>query len=220
VSDSTHWSLIERAAAGGREDREAFVVRYAPVVRGYLAYRWKGVPLAWEVEDAIQEVFLDCFREGGALDRVDPAQGGFRAFLRGVVRIIALRRERAAGRAAGLVEELVEPLTADDERPSREFDREWARMILREALRRLTSAAAEQGARAEKRVELLRLRVLDDVPIREVATRWNADAAFLHHEYARARREFRAALEATLAFHASALDSTEGGLEHLLELLR
>ena len=37
--------------------------------------------------------------------------------------------------------------------------------------------------------------------IREIARRWGADAKALHHEYARARQEFKAALLQVVAFH-------------------
>jgi hypothetical protein len=50
-------------------------------------------------------------------------------------------------------------------------------------------------------VELLRLRFQDGLPIREIARRWGADAAALHHEYAKARQEFQAALLEVVAFH-------------------
>jgi len=41
---------------------------------------------------------------------------------------------------------------------------------------------------------LLELRFGDGLPIREIAARWETDAAALHREYAKARREFEDAL--------------------------
>jgi RNA polymerase sigma-70 factor (ECF subfamily) len=61
--------------------------------------------------------------------------------------------------------------------------------------------AAEGGPEAVQRVELLRLRFEENVPIRAIAERWGTDATRLHHAYALARQEFRAALLAVLAFH-------------------
>ena len=63
---ATRWTLIRRAAQGGPEEREAFARRYAPVIRAYLGARWKASPLVGEIDDAGQQVFLECFREGGA----------------------------------------------------------------------------------------------------------------------------------------------------------
>jgi RNA polymerase sigma-70 factor (ECF subfamily) len=48
---------------------------------------------------------------------------------------------------------------------------------------------------------LLRLRFHEGLPIREIARRWGADAAELHHQYARARKEFLAALREVVAAH-------------------
>ena len=61
--------------------------------------------------------------------------------------------------------------------------------------------AAEAGPEAVRRVELLRLRFEANLPIRAIAELWGIDAARLHHAYALARQEFRAALLAVVAFH-------------------
>src|SRR5215510_9260970 len=80
--ETTCWSLIEGAAAGNADDRARFAHRYAPVVRAYLCARWRGSPHLQDVEDAVQEVFIACFREGGVLARADPTRGGgFRPYL-------------------------------------------------------------------------------------------------------------------------------------------
>jgi RNA polymerase sigma-70 factor (ECF subfamily) len=50
-------------------------------------------------------------------------------------------------------------------------------------------------------VELLRARFHEGLPIRDIARRWGTDAAALHHEYAKARQEFKAALLEVVAFH-------------------
>ena len=86
------WTVIEGAAAGRKEDRDEFARRYVPAVRAYLAARWQASPFAQELDDATQEVFLECFRQSGVLERADRSRpGGFRAFLYGVVRNVALR---------------------------------------------------------------------------------------------------------------------------------
>jgi len=205
VENSTCWILIRGAAGGRAEDRETFARLYAPVLRGYLGARWRGSPLAGEVEDAVQEVFLECFRGGGALDRVDPDRpGGFRAYLYGVARNIALRWERRAGRR-GSHERPGGPdpdeVARDEATLSRAFDRAWTEALLREAGRLQEERARAAGEEALRRVELLRLRFQDDLPIREIASRWAADPDRLHKEYARARQEFKAALLDVVSFH-------------------
>ena len=52
-----------------------------------------------------------------------------------------------------------------------------------------------------QRVELLRLRFEENLPIRAIAELWATDAAKLHHAYALARQEFKAALLEVVTFH-------------------
>jgi RNA polymerase sigma-70 factor (ECF subfamily) len=89
----------------------------------------------------------------------------------------------------------------DDASPSRAFDRAWALTLVTEAAEAQRLAAEAKGADAVRRVELLRLRFQEDLPIREIAARWGDDAEHLHREYARARREFEEALLDVIQFH-------------------
>lgn len=214
--------MIEGAAAGEAAARDEFARHYLPVVRAYLGARWRGSPLLGDVEDAAQEVFVDCFRSDGALERVEPRRpGGFRAFLYGVARYVALRFERKDARRRVRPAESsfdADLLEADDPALSQVFDRAWAASILRQA-------AAHQRARAEdeaalRRVELLQLRFEQGLPIRDIARRWDADPARLHHEYATARKEFRTALREVVAFHhpAAAGESLDAECLRLLQL--
>jgi RNA polymerase sigma factor (sigma-70 family) len=201
--ESTCWTVIEAAAAGSAAAREQFARCYAPVVRAYLAARWQSSPCLGDLDDAVQEVFLECFKRGGVLDRVEHGRG-FRPFLYGAVRNVALRVETERGRRRERQppgESDLEAIPAADESLSRAFDRAWAKALLREAGRVQEQRARADGPAACRRVELLRLRFHDGLPIRDIAARWQTDAAVLHHEYARARQEFRAALAAVVAFH-------------------
>jgi len=195
--DSTRWTLIRAAAEGSAPDRAEFARRYASVIRTTLGARWRDGPLRDEVDDATQEVFLQCFRPNGPLGRADPEQpGGFRAYLFGVVRNVARtfekkrarQRERTAGSSVDLdaVEGREPPL-------SRAFDRAWAAALLRQAAER-QAEHARGDARATRRVELLRLRFRQDLPIRAIAERWGEEPARVHEEYRAARKAFLAAL--------------------------
>jgi RNA polymerase sigma-70 factor (ECF subfamily) len=218
---STCWTVIRGAAAGDSADRDEFARRYSPVIRAYLSARWRNSPYLRHLDDTIQEVFVECFQPDGVLDRADPAHGGFRAFLYGVVRNVALRVEErgARERVRRPADEVhLDQLAADDTDLSRIFDRAWAKTLLREAAVRQAERALDEPAR--RRVELLRLRFHDGLPIREIARRWNVDAATLHHDYAKARQEFRAALREVMVFHhpGSAAD-IERACSELLTLL-
>jgi RNA polymerase sigma factor (sigma-70 family) len=202
-SEDTHWSLIRAAAEGRAPERDEFARRYDSVIRAYCGARWRHTPLVHEIDDAVQEVFLDCFRPDGALARVEPEGPPFRAYLYGVVRNVARRLEERRARAArqpgshldlAAIEGREEPLSVV-------FDRAWALALFRQAAELHAARAEENGDGAPRRVELLRLRFQEGLPIREIADRWEEDPARLHHEYARARDEFREALTHVVAEH-------------------
>lgn len=222
--DETSWTLIRAAAHGDERARAEFVRRYLPVVRAYLVARWGRSPKAVEVEDAVQEVFLECLRDDGVLQR---AVGGdtreFRAFLLGVVRNVALRVEHRRERKDVDLDDgsaLLEAVPVSEESLSRVFDGAWARSILREATDRYTESARGKGAEAEQRVELLRLRFEQDLPVRRIAELWGVDAAKLHHAYAQARVEFVSALrEVVVRRHGTAPDDVQRILRELAAVL-
>jgi hypothetical protein len=81
----------------------------------------------------------------------------------------------------------LEEIRGDEESLSRAFDQAWAVALVRETAQVHEQRARRAGSAALRRVELLRLRFQEDLPIREIAQRWQADPAGLHQEYARAR---------------------------------
>ena len=217
----TCWTLIQGAARGTDAAREDFARRYLPVVRAYLVERWRSSFLAGEVDDASQEVFIECFREGGALQRADPARG-FRPFLYGTVRNVARRmEERAARRTRDKEKDSFHPeqFSSDEEHLSVVFDKAWAAEIMREAAEHLRARAAAEGEAATRRVDLLTLRFQEGLPIRAIAERWGVDTARLHHDYARARDEFKQALLDVLAFHQPDATVAARECDLLLEIL-
>jgi RNA polymerase sigma-70 factor (ECF subfamily) len=201
--DSTCWTSIQAAADGNAADRDIFGRRYGPVVRVYLASRWRASPWLGELDDAVQEVFVECFKQGGVLAKADRQRpGGFRAFLFGVARHVALRVETAKVRERQPAGDHNLELIADSNAAlSVVFDRAWARTLLREGADRQSSRAGQLGAGAVRRVELLRLRFHEGLPIRDIAQMWGVEPAALHHEYAKARTEFKEALLEVVAFH-------------------
>src|SRR5262249_21656858 len=98
--ESTCWTVIRGAAAGNAGDREELARRYLGVVRTYLSARWRGSALRPNLDDAVQEVFVECFRQGGALQAAGAGRvPSFRAYLHGVVRNVARRFESRPVRA-------------------------------------------------------------------------------------------------------------------------
>lgn len=211
--DSTCWTVILAAAHGGAAERDDFARRYSEPIRAYLAARWRGSPRLAELDDAVQEVFVECFRGGGALARVEVGRaGGFRAFLYGVVRHVALRFETRAG-GDGRSQIDLDLLPADDPSLSRAFDRAFVQALLAMAVAAQEGEAKKRGEAALRRVALLRRRFADGLPIREIAREWGIDAAVVHHEYARAREEFAAALKEVVRFHMAGSLGSAGEVE-------
>ena len=201
----TSWTIIESAAGGNAEAREQFAELYAPAVKAYLCKRWEGSPRIASVEDAVQEVFVDCFKPGGILERVDRNRaGGFRAYFYGAARKTALHLERALDQnvkhhAASDVD--VDRVRADEATLSQVFDRAWALSIVQEAVFLYRQRAQGMGGRELQRVEILRLRFEDELPVREIATQLGLSPELVHKEYARARQGYRAVLEDVVAAH-------------------
>lgn len=221
----TCWMLIRGAAEGRLGEREEFARRYLPTVRAYLAARWSGSPLAADIEDVVQEVFLACFREGGVLQRANEDHGGsFRGLIYRVTQNLALHAERTRMRRRRRVSDgpfEVDWVPASEATLSRVFDRHYAQAILRDARRIMEQRAAMQDDASRRRVELLRLRFEEGLPIREIAARWNEEPARLHREYAKASREFKVALaEAVTAAEGCHAAELQQHCDKLLQLLR
>ena len=205
--DLTCWTLVQNAAAGDADARNHFARLYEPAVRAYLGNRWKSANNR-SVDDAVQDAFVELFKSGGALGKVDADRaGGFRAFLYGVVRNVALRHETKTPTPLSLPAELPN----DDTSLAAAFDKAWATTLLREAARVQSESAERNGERALRRVELLQMRFQRGMPIRDIATEWNEDPAKLHREYAMAKDEFREALRNVVAFHQPS--ATPGEIE-------
>ena len=78
---------------------------------------------------------------------------------------------------------------------------------MQQAAERQAERAGIAGDKAVRRVELLKLRFQEGLTIREIAQLWHVDAADLHREQTKARREFQTALLDVLAFHCPGSDA-------------
>lgn len=203
--ESTNWNVIQKSAAADKEQREEFARRYSPIVRDYLTVRWAGSTLAERCEDAEHDVFVECFSNGGVLERADPRHaGGFRPYFYGVIRNIARRHEDDHGKSRGqqLSTDLDEyDLASDETSLSQVLDRSWARSILTEADKCYRRQCEAEGGPAQLRYRLLGMRFEEGLSIREIAKRLKMDVELLHIQYRRARREFRRCLNEELDLH-------------------
>jgi RNA polymerase sigma-70 factor (ECF subfamily) len=221
--DTTCWTLIHAAAAGDERERNEFAARYLDAVRAYLVARWSNSPYLQLVDDAVQDVFVECFRDQGPLSRVDATStSSFRAYLYGLVRNVARRVEAKQGRIAASFREVPSDIemAADETALSKVFDRTWAKSIMRQAAEFHKKSASADGPEASRRVELLRLRFTEGLAIRQIAELWQVDAAVLHREYSKAREEFHDALLHVVRFHHPGSDAeVELEAQALLDVL-
>jgi DNA-directed RNA polymerase specialized sigma24 family protein len=184
--DTTSWSLIRRAAAGDAEDRERFAARYAPVIRGYFSTRWH-LPLSHErVQDASQEVFVQCFRQGGVLASANPELGsGFQAFLYGVARRIGANLDRRLGHLKAKEidghSDFDECAISSELALSKSFDRAWASLVALAGL------------------EALQLQFFEGLQPREIAERRGVAAEAIYESLRLAKKDFRAAFVEVMA---------------------
>lgn len=216
--------MLRAARNGDAAARSVFAEAYSAPVRAYLRRRWAGGRLIAEVDDALQDVFVECIKPDGVLQRADPAQGGFRDLLYGVVRNVARRyEERAVARASRRAGESVylDELPAQQEALSRLFDREWSGSLLREALLRYASAARQGDDGARRRLRILSLRHQRGLPVREIAAAFGEpEVERVHNDYRRARREFGAVLREVVAARTGAQGAAvDAECRQLIELL-
>jgi RNA polymerase sigma-70 factor (ECF subfamily) len=194
---ATCWNLIRAAAAGSHSASDQFAKQYEPVIRRFLMARWNSGPWQKQIDDAVQDVFVECIRPGGILGKMESGiASGFRAYLFGVVRNVIRRYESRKD-----LQLLVRDVVSDESSLGKVFDREFARAVMKEASQVQTKAAEELGPAAVLRIKLLHTRFHDNLPIRDIAKQWAVDPAWLHHEYATARAEFRQALMKVIATH-------------------
>lgn len=219
-ADSTSWTLIRCAADGSEDAREAFVLRYLPVVRAFLAARWTGEGRGETLEDAIQDVFVECLRMGGVLDRIDEIRKrSFHSFFYGVCQNVARTHERRIRRDRDECEEVTEALPDDDPGVSAAFDRAWARAVLSEALDLQRERAGVLGPEALARVDLLQQRFHDGIPVREIAARSGEPAEKLHRQLTRGRTEFQTCLREVMREQVGTGEGFEIQVERIRELL-
>lgn len=201
--DSTCWTVVIGAARGDPQLRDVFCRRYEPVIRAYLAARWRIGVEREEIADATQEVFLQCLRADGALERIDPERpGGLRAFLYGVTARVAavLERQRSRWNRSN-ARPAFDPDTVErsDATLSAAFDRAWAAMIGREARRLLVARATKGGEAARRRLFCLEQRYFHGRPPREIAVALGIDAQRVSEHLHDAKGEYRAALLEVMA---------------------
>ncbi|MCB9833141.1 MAG: sigma-70 family RNA polymerase sigma factor [Planctomycetes bacterium] len=221
ASEITCWTMVKAAAAGDAEARGDFAGRYLDVVRAYLGARWRQGPLRDALDDAVQDVFLECFKPTGPLEGIDPdGPARFRSFLYSVVRNVARRHEERQLARNRREESGVSRIETDADSLATTFDKAWARAMIKQAGLRQRLQAEAGGADALRRVEILRLRFGENLPVRAIADRLEMDRDLCHAELRKARAEFQRALREEVLYHNPQGKDVDAECLKLLELLR
>ena len=154
------------------------------------------------IDDAAQEVYLECFRRGGAFAHFAPerARHGVTGFLRGVVRNVAHRFERQWSRERAHRAHLtVTPLpvhSSDDAVPAGDSTGVAHEHVVA-ALDRLDHDDPARGTQRSLRA-FLHLHFDDGLPVRTIAKHWQETPDHVHELRSRACRRFRNCLLAVL----------------------
>jgi DNA-directed RNA polymerase specialized sigma24 family protein len=147
---TTRWSLVRRATHPGPEGRRALgelIVLYEPALRAQLA-RWR-VPGA--DGDDLYQAFVQRMLEDDLLRKADAELGSFRAYLATALRRFAANALRAATadkRGGGQVpggEAELDVVVSPEPEPDRQFDADWAGLVLARVTRALREEAAQRG---------------------------------------------------------------------------
>lgn len=189
------WRLAHAAARGDERARADFWQRYSHSVRLWLWFRWCHTSRRNLIDDAAQEVFLECFRPGGALAHLDRARAhhGLEAYLRGVVRNVACRIERAQARDFHHRRSLAAAAgqAAPEESGSAEcIDRARAHDQVLAALDLLDREDRQAGTDHSLRA-FLRAHFEQGQQVRTIAAAWQEQVDHVHEVRRRACQRFR-----------------------------
>ncbi|MBN9523958.1 sigma-70 family RNA polymerase sigma factor [bacterium] len=180
MSHTTRESLLVRIRGGDEVAWEEFHTRY----RSLIAWAAGRAGLAGaDLDDAVQDVMLELFR-GQPTFRYDRTRGRFRDYLFVVTRRAAARARARAARQGVTAVEFPEP--AADDGLQAEWEAEWQRTVLREAL---DVVRGEVEARTFRAFELYELEGRD---VAAVATELGVSAATVYQARTRIVRRLRA----------------------------
>lgn len=157
---TTRWSLLARSPDG-----TALVELYADAIAGYLRRKLADRLAASDLDDVIQDVLVHLLQRPDLLAQATPGGGSrFRHYLMTLAWNEA--RNAARRRKPSGVPLPDEPVATD----SAESDQAWARSVLDQAWREVAAWCNDGTAPAET-LTVLRLALVDGLPLRDVAER-------------------------------------------------
>jgi RNA polymerase sigma-70 factor (ECF subfamily) len=237
---TTRWTLLLRARESPDDRRAAQEELCAAYWRPLYVYaRGKGLPPE-AAEDAVQGFFVKLL-EHDPLDRLDPARGRLRSYLRtamdhwlatqwekegaqkrgGAVRLVPLEVMQAAVRLVPLdvmqaEEELALQQSSD---PGAAFDRTWALSLVERALVRLRHEYAAGTRRSDPDTVLRFFRPEDPPSYDDAARTAGMTVPQLKSALFRARRRFRELMREEVAATVPEGGDADDELRQILPLL-
>ena len=221
---TTQWSLLARATMSGesaaRQALEDLYRRYWPPLHQFI--RARGYTET-EAEDLTQEFLLHLL-EHSTLQKADRLRGRFRSFLCGaLVRFLSdARDKRRAQKRGGAVahvelDNAAEELGAVSTPDGLLFDREWALVILENALQIVQKEFEPGGQFAVLRKFLP--GSIETPTYESAAGELGLSLAALKSELHRLRKRFKAAVREEVAATVSAPHEIDQELNHLQQVL-
>jgi RNA polymerase sigma-70 factor (ECF subfamily) len=180
-----------------------------------------------EAEDLLQAFFIHLF-EKRAFERADPLRGSFRGFILGCLKFfLANQRELVAAQKRGGNVRMVsfdyedaevrlladQPATTADD----EFDRRWARLIMRRALEQLEAAHVDNPPLFAALKGFL--TGTDETRYATVAGLMNVTVALVKTTVHRLRAEYRDILRREIASTVSAPHEIDEELRYLIRVV-
>jgi RNA polymerase sigma factor (sigma-70 family) len=233
---STRWSMVLEAGNSATVSAHAFnalselcQIYWRPL---YSFLRRQGCS-AEDARDLIQGFFADLI-EKRAYARADRDKGRFRSFLLGALKHYAADvydRGRALKRGGGMIlQSLDDQATGEAEaqiaratkwQPEEIYDREWAALLLRQALDRLTQECrlAGKGDLLTHLMPYLSASEESAIPYEQMAERTHRPVATLRSDVARMRKRYRAILREVVRDTVLETEDVDEELRYLCRVL-
>jgi RNA polymerase sigma-70 factor (ECF subfamily) len=221
---NTQWTELARATLSGdqrgRAAMEELCRNYWEPVRQYVLQR--GWP-PHEAPDLTQGFFLFLL-EKGVLHQAEREKGRFRSFLQGVLNnfLLAERQRRQTQKRGGGMdrEELEEHTAATEAAAGLEFDRQWARTVVRGALQRVTAeCVAKRGRPFYDGIAVFIGGPGELVPQDEAAAKLGLGLGQFRTEIFTWRQKFRDSLRAEVRQTVDAPHEVDDEMRYLWQLL-
>ncbi len=219
---TTRWSMV--LSLGDPSAMESLIRAYWRPVYRFVRSRGHG---AVEAEDLTQSFFLVLLERGG-FPGLEDRGTSFRAYLRRAVTYFLAsdwrartRAKRAPGAAVlgleRLEEEAGEVAGPPGKAPEDEFERQWARDVVRRARERLEADCRDRGRELAYRV--FERHLVDGTPHADLAREFGLTASQVNNWVHRGKLAFKSCLRAEVAEYVSSEEDLERELADLRRIL-